>query len=85
MAKTQLNARVPEELADEVRSAASRAGMDIGDYVAAVLEADLAAASGSQELRQARANMHAAAAYKKWLASEKSEEGAMGMEEVFNA
>jgi hypothetical protein len=29
--------------------------------------------------------MHAAAAYKKWLASEKSEEGAMGMEEVFNA
>ncbi|MFE1294042.1 MULTISPECIES: hypothetical protein [unclassified Streptomyces] len=85
MAKTQLNARVPEELANEVRSAASKAGMEIGDYIAAVLEADLAAASGGEELRRARANMHAAAAYKKWMAGGQSEEGAMSMGEVFGA
>jgi hypothetical protein len=85
MAKTQLNARVPEELAKEVRSAASRAGMDIGDYIAAVLEADLAAASGGEDLRRARASMHAAAAYKRWMATGQSENGVMEMNEVFGA
>ncbi|MGW0757162.1 hypothetical protein ACWD1Y_11840 [Streptomyces sp. NPDC002814] len=85
MAKTQLNARVPEELANEVRSAATKAGMDIGEYIAAVLEADLAAASGGEDLRRARASMHAAAAYKKWMAGGQSEDGAMSMDEVFGA
>ncbi|MET9528247.1 hypothetical protein [Streptomyces coeruleorubidus] len=83
MAKTQLNARVPEELADEVRSAATKAGMDIGDYITAVLQADLAAASGSPELREARARMHAVAAYNKWNTTGRSEAGAMSMDEVF--
>ncbi|MFI0977487.1 hypothetical protein ACH4SP_10710 [Streptomyces sp. NPDC021093] len=83
MATTQLNARVPEELAAQVRASASRAGMSIGDYVASVLEADQAAAAGSRELREARARMHAAAAYRKWLAAGQPESGAMSMDEVF--
>lgn len=83
MAKTQLNSRVPIELADRVRLAAERAGMDIGDYVASVLEADLAAASGSPEMREARARMHAAVAYKKWLGDGRPEQGSMDMDEVF--
>jgi hypothetical protein len=85
MSKTQLNTRVPIELADQVRSAAERAGMDIGDYVASVLEADLAAASGSQEMREARARMHAAVAYKRWMSDGQPEQGAMSMGEVFGA
>ncbi|MFD7763574.1 hypothetical protein [Streptomyces microflavus] len=84
MTTTQLNTRVPEELAAAVRASASRAQMTIGDYVASVLEADQAAVS-SPDLRQARAQMHAAAAYRKWLANGKSEDGAMGMDEVFDA
>ncbi|MCX5205342.1 hypothetical protein OG897_28275 [Streptomyces sp. NBC_00237] len=83
MATTQLNARVPEELAARVRASASRAGMNIGEYVASVLEADQAAASGSPELREARARMHAAVAYRKWLADDRSEKDAMSMDEVF--
>ncbi|MGX1886515.1 hypothetical protein [Streptomyces sp. NPDC055287] len=85
MATTQLNARVPEELAEQVRAAAARAGMSIGDYVSDVLAADQAAASGSPALREARAQMHALAAYKKWKATGQSEEGAMDMSEVFGA
>jgi hypothetical protein len=85
MATTQLNARVPEELAAQVRDSAQRAGMSLGDYVTEVLAADQAAATGGEELRRARANMHAAAAYKKWLVSGQSEEGAMTMDEVFSA
>ncbi|MGW0562938.1 hypothetical protein ACWDZ4_20520 [Streptomyces sp. NPDC003016] len=84
MATTQLNARVPEELAAAVRASATRAGMNIGDYVASVLEADQAAAS-SPELREARAQMHAAAAYKKWVSNGRSEDGTMSMGEVFGA
>ncbi|MFH8572930.1 hypothetical protein [Streptomyces sp. NPDC017993] len=83
MATTQLNARVPEELAAAVRASASRAGMSLADYVASVLEADQAAASGSPELREARAQMHAAAAYKKWMSDGQPETGAMSMGEVF--
>ncbi|MEU8890564.1 hypothetical protein [Streptomyces sp. NPDC048442] len=83
MPTTQLNARVPEELAVRVRASASRAGMSIGDYVASVLEADQAAASGGQELREARARMHAAAAYRRWMADGQPESGAMSMDEVF--
>jgi hypothetical protein len=85
MATTQLNARVPEELAEQVRAAAARAGMNIGDYVSEVLAADQAAATGSQELRQARARMHAAAAYKKWMSAGQPEQGAMSMGEAFGA
>ncbi|WP_327359669.1 hypothetical protein [Streptomyces sp. NBC_01304] len=84
MATTQLNARVPEELAAAVRASATRAGMSIGDYVASVLEADQAGAS-SPELRDARARMHAAAAYRKWKANGQSEDGALTMDEVFDA
>ncbi|MEV0487371.1 hypothetical protein AB0I69_43065 [Streptomyces sp. NPDC050508] len=84
MATTQLNARVPEELADAVRASASRAGMNIGDYVISVLEADQAASS-NPELHEARARMHAAAAYRKWKANGQPEDGAMTMDEVFGA
>ncbi|WP_433860159.1 hypothetical protein [Streptomyces kronopolitis] len=85
MAKTQLNARVQPELAEQVRAAASRSGMEISDYIASVLEADLAAASGSADMREARARMHAAVAYKKWKADGQPETGAMEMAEVFGA
>jgi hypothetical protein len=74
---------VPEELAEQVRAAAARAGMNIGEYVTEVLAADQAAASGGEELRRARAHVHAAAAYKKWLGSGQSKEGSMDMGEVF--
>lgn len=83
MALTQLNARVPEELAKSVRDSAQRAGMSVQDYVADVLAADQAAAEGSEELRRARASMHAAVAYKRWLGTGQSEAGAMSMGEVF--
>ncbi|MEU7061372.1 toxin-antitoxin system HicB family antitoxin [Streptomyces sp. NPDC046197] len=83
MSLTQLNTRVPKELADKVRTAAKRAGMSINDYVTEVLAADQAAAEGPEEMRQARARMHAAVAYKKWLDSGRSEADAMDMDEVF--
>lgn len=84
-AMTQLNARVPGELAAAVRASAERAGMSIGDYVTSVLEADQAGASGGQEMREARARLHAAAAYKKWLSDGCPEAKAMSMDEVFGA
>ncbi|MGW4440793.1 hypothetical protein ACWELO_34595 [Streptomyces sp. NPDC004596] len=83
MALTQLNARVPEELADQVRAAAKRQGMSVQEYVADVLAADQAAAEGPEELRRARASMHAAVAYQRWKAGGRSEAGAMDMGEVF--
>jgi hypothetical protein len=83
MAKTQLNAQVPQELAAEVRAAAARAGMGLSDYITEVLAADLAAASGSRELREARARMHAMAAYRRWNTAGRSEKGALTMAEVF--
>ncbi|MFE2101664.1 hypothetical protein [Streptomyces sp. NPDC059468] len=83
MALTQLNARVPEELAASVRASAQRAGMSVQDYVADVLAADQAAAEGPEEMRQARARMHAAVAYQRWMNSGQSEAGAMSMDEVF--
>ncbi|MBG7704931.1 hypothetical protein HCJ76_44420 [Streptomyces sp. MC1] len=83
MALTQLNARVPEELAQAVRDSAQRAGMSVQDYVADVLAADQAAADGPEELRRARASMHAAVAYERWLSTGRSEAGAMSMDEVF--
>ncbi|QDN84371.1 hypothetical protein [Streptomyces sp. RLB3-6] len=85
MALTQLNTRVPEELAGKVRAAAQRRGMSVQDYVADVLEADQAAADGPEEMREARARMHAAVAYRKWLEGGRSEDGAMDMGEVFGA
>ncbi|MGV9703912.1 hypothetical protein [Streptomyces sp. NPDC003483] len=85
MALTQLNTRVDQELADKVRASAKRRGMSVQDYVADVLEADQAAADGPEEMREARASMHAAVAYKKWLDSGRSEEGAQTMDEVFGA
>lgn len=83
MALTQLNARVPEELADKVRDSAKRANMSVQDYVADVLAADQAAAEGPEELRQARARMHAVVAYNRWKGEGQSEAGAMSMDEVF--
>ncbi|MER7937926.1 MULTISPECIES: hypothetical protein [unclassified Streptomyces] len=83
MALTQLNARVPEELAASVRARAQRAGMSVQDYVADVLAADEVAAEGPEEMRRARADMHAAVAYRRWLADGRSEAGAMSMDEVF--
>ncbi|MGW6259925.1 hypothetical protein [Streptomyces sp. NPDC055085] len=85
MALTQLNTRVDQELADKVRASAKRRGMSVQDYVADVLEADQAAADGPEDLRDARARMHAVVAYRKWKDGEKSEDGAMSMDEVFGA
>ncbi|MET7391722.1 hypothetical protein ACFYPT_42145 [Streptomyces sp. NPDC005529] len=85
MALTQLNTRVDQELADKVRASAQRRGMSVQDYVADVLEADQAAADGPEDLRDARARMHAAVAYRKWKASGHSEAGTMSMDEVFDA
>ncbi|MET7827025.1 hypothetical protein ACFWA4_04905 [Streptomyces sp. NPDC060011] len=85
MALTQLNTRVDQELADKVRASAQRRGMSVQDYVADVLEADQAAADGPEDLRDARARMHAAVAYRKWKDGGKSEDGAMSMDEVFGA
>jgi hypothetical protein len=83
MALTQLNTRVPEELAEQVRKAAQRNGMAVNEYVTRVLTADQVAAEGPEDLRRARASMHAAAAYKQWLNTGQSEAGAMSMDEVF--
>ncbi|MFE9500785.1 hypothetical protein [Streptomyces collinus] len=83
MALTQLNTRVPEELAASVRARAQRAGMSVQDYVADVLAADEEAAEGPEDMRQARARAHAAVAYKRWLGTGRSEAGAMTMDEVF--
>ncbi|MEV6020041.1 MULTISPECIES: toxin-antitoxin system HicB family antitoxin [unclassified Streptomyces] len=85
MGTAQLNTRVDQELADKVRASAQRAGMSLNDYVTGVLEADQAAADGPDDLREARARMHARVAYQKWIASGRPETGSMTMGEVFGA
>lgn len=83
MALTQLNARVPAEVAASLRARAQRAGMSVQDYLTDVIAADEVGAEGPEELRQARARMHAVVAYKRWKEGGQSEVGAMSMAEVF--
>ncbi|MGW6918275.1 hypothetical protein ACWGB8_31355 [Kitasatospora sp. NPDC054939] len=76
---------LPEQLEEAVRAAAAEAGLSVSAYVARVLTADQAAAAGSEAERRARADALAAAAYRQWKAAGRSEDGALGMDEVFGA
>ena len=40
MGSQQLNARVPDEIAEAARAAAADAGMNLGEYLAGLIDAD---------------------------------------------
>ncbi|WP_354637651.1 hypothetical protein [Kitasatospora camelliae] len=83
MTTTQLTAPVDEELAAFARAQAERAGLETGEYVARLIAADRAAASGTPAEQRARADRLAAVAYHHWAAAGHPEEGALTLDETF--
>jgi hypothetical protein len=68
MDTTTISIQLPQQLTQDIAQAASAVSLSVDEYVTRVLAADVTAANGSQEMREARAAALARVEYLRWMA-----------------
>jgi hypothetical protein len=68
MNTTPISIQLPRQLAQDVVQAAAAVSLSVDEYVTRVLTADITAANGSEEMREARAAALARVEYLRWMA-----------------